>query len=110
MFHDSLIGLVRTVVPMIVGALIVWLAEAGIELSDEASGAFTVALMAIATSAYYAGVTWLEREVNPSWGYLLGVPKAPSYSASTGDEVSEDVEDIEDFEDADDFEDEEVTV
>lgn len=69
-----IIGWVRTVVPAAVGALVAWglLPE---DLSEEA----TAVAFVIASSAYYA----LARIVEARWpqlGWLLGVPKAPTYS------------------------------
>jgi hypothetical protein len=79
MFHDALIALIRTFVPSAVGTVVAWAAARGIAVDAETSAALAAALVAVCTSVYYAGVTYLERKVNPAFGWLLGAPKAPSY-------------------------------
>lgn len=70
-------SIVRTVVPLIVGALISWAAKAGLELDD---GAIASALTVIVTTVYYAVVRVLEARIAPAWGWLLGVAKVPTYA------------------------------
>lgn len=79
MLHDSVIALIRTAVPAIVGTVLAWLIQLGIDISTETQAQLSAALIPIVISAYYAGVTYLERNVNPSFGWLLGAPKAPTY-------------------------------
>lgn len=81
MFHDAFIALIRTMVPSAVGAAVAWAAARGVGIDDQTSAALAAALVAVCTSLYYALVTYLERKVNPAFGWLLGVPKAPSYEA-----------------------------
>ena len=66
--HDTLIRLIRTWVPIAVGAVV---ANApGLE------GAFNAdALVAACIAGYYAVAAFLETKVHPSFGWLLGVPK-----------------------------------
>lgn len=80
MLHDPIIALIRTFVPSLVGTFIAWSATKGIGVDDATSAAVTAFLIALATAAYYAFATLLERKVDPAFGWLLGVPKAPSYS------------------------------
>ena len=84
MLHDPLIALIRTLVPSAVGACLAWAAARGLEIDAETSAALAAALVAICTTLYYAAVTWLERKVDPAFGWLLGVPKAPSYGGDEG--------------------------
>ncbi len=83
MLHDSLIAIIRTAVPTAVGALVVALADFGVVIGEDASAQLIAAVVAIVTAAYYAAVTYLEREVNPAFGWLLGAPKAPHYAPAT---------------------------
>jgi len=83
--HDSLIAIIRTAVPALVGTLFAWLLSKGIEFPDEIKGALTTFFVTLCITGYYAAVTWLERKVNPAFGWLLGIPKAPTYSVSDKD-------------------------
>jgi apolipoprotein N-acyltransferase len=76
---DSVIAVIRTFVPALVGTLIAWLTTNGVALPEDASAALTTFLVALFTALYYAVVTFLERKVNPNFGWLLGLPKAPTY-------------------------------
>ncbi len=92
MLHDPLIALIRTLVPSAVGAALAWAAARGIGIDDQTSASLTAALVAICTALYYAAVTALERKVDPAFGWLLGVPKAPSYEGA-GESGNRDVHD-----------------
>lgn len=73
---DKTPALVRTIVPMIVGAVAAWLLQVlGWELPLEPA---TEAATAILAAAYYAGVRWLEERF-PEAGLLLGSRRAPEY-------------------------------
>lgn len=71
-------SLIRTIVPLLVGSLVAWLATRGIEV-DRA--AILPAVDAIFTAVYYGVVRFLETKF-PKAGWLLGVPGAPSYAVS----------------------------
>lgn len=76
-------ALVRTIVPMIVGAAAAWLlAVLGITLPLEPA---TEVVTAILSGAYYALVRWLEQKA-PAFGWLLGSPRQPVYTDSTADD------------------------
>lgn len=74
--YDTLASLWRTVVPIIVGTLVAWLAHAGIGV-DSASA--TAWLTAAFSSAYYAAFRLLEAHVSAKWGWLLGLARPPQY-------------------------------
>lgn len=77
-------GLIRTVVPAIVGALAAWLVSLGLELPEEAYTGLTAALGLLFTGVYYAVVRLIEERV-PQVGWLLGLAKSPdSYSKGPG--------------------------
>ncbi len=86
MLSDSLIALIRTGVPAIVGTVIAFLIDKGINISDDQVTALSAALIPLCISLYYALATYLERNVNPAFGWLLGNPKAPSYGQVDGGE------------------------
>jgi hypothetical protein len=77
--NDYSRSLIRTIVPLLVGAVVGWLASHGVKI-DEA----TVLPMidSIAAAGYYAIVRALEHRW-PSLGWLLGAPGAPTYGATT---------------------------
>jgi hypothetical protein len=78
--NDTLIGLIRTWVPITVGAALSWLATNGLELDKETQTAAIVASTGAIQALYYTTVRLLENKV-PQIGWLLGSAKTPSYSA-----------------------------
>lgn len=72
-------ALIRTAVPTAVGALVTFLAGRGVVVDDGTRDMLAAALVSLVTTLYYAGVTVLERKVDPRWGWLLGAPKVPRY-------------------------------
>lgn len=89
MFGPIIVGTIRTVVPTFVGVGITFIAQkSGVDFSQYAD--FVVSgVVATITGMYYFGVTWLERNVHPTFGVLLGIPKPPSYSLPEAAEVPE---------------------
>ena len=75
-------SLIRTIVPMCVGALAAWLLQIGIGLPETAFTALEATLTVGLGAAYYAGVRWLEQRW-PAAGWLLGAAVQPVY-AGTG--------------------------
>jgi len=76
---DAIIALVRTIVPIAVGAFITWLSLLGVELDPEIAAATVTALTGLIASAYYAVVKVVS--VNVPWvGWLLGYPANPTYT------------------------------
>ena len=78
--NDTFIGLIRTWVPIGVGAVIAWLATNGLELDAETKTATVVAATGAIQALYYTVVRLLEAKF-PQVGWLLGSAKTPSYSA-----------------------------
>lgn len=71
-------SVVRTVVPLIVGAVIAAAAKAQIELDGAViESAVTLGV----TTVYYAAVRFAETRLGPAWGWLLGYANAPQYEA-----------------------------
>lgn len=83
---DAGIGssIIRTVVPVAVGALVGWAAKVGLNLPNEAVS--TIVTIVI-TGVYYGGARWVEANVNATLGRLLlslGLTsKAPTYHETT---------------------------
>lgn len=69
---------VRTIVPLIVVLVVRAFAGWGIELGDEVATALDAALTAVLTAVYYLLARVLEVFVSKNFGWLLGVPKAPT--------------------------------
>jgi len=78
MADKILASIVRTVVPVIVGVLVASAAKVGFHLTDDT---FTGVVTTGVTALYYAGTRWLEVNVAPRWGWLLGRVGAPQYKA-----------------------------
>jgi hypothetical protein len=75
------ISFIRTWVPIVIGALLTWLAVTLKIVVDPSSQAGLVALcVAVLSGAYYALVRLLEKQW-PQLGLFLGVPAKPSYPA-----------------------------
>jgi hypothetical protein len=72
-------SLIRTIVPLLVGSLVAWLATRGVSV-DQAL--ILPAADALFTGVYYGIVRWLETK-SPKAGWLLGIPGAPSYAISS---------------------------
>ena len=83
MVSDALIGVVRTVVPVLVGACIAWLITAGYALEFDEDPQLSVALIVLCTMIYYGVLTLLERRLSRHIGWLLGFPIAPAYGYGT---------------------------
>jgi uncharacterized membrane protein (DUF441 family) len=76
--NDALASIIRTGVPYIVGSVVAWLAEKGVQL-DAAQVASATAIVAFGIgTGYYLIVRTLESRY-PKLGYLLGVPSQPKY-------------------------------
>ena len=77
-------SILRTLVPVAVGAVIGWLASAGITVDPEFQTALDLTLMGLGTSAYYVVARLLEVHVSPHFGWLLGSTQSPDgYSVGT---------------------------
>lgn len=77
--NDTMISLIRTWVPIAVGAALAWLATAGLELDVETQTSLVIGLTGLIQGAYYAVVRVLENRF-PQIGWLLGKAKAPNYT------------------------------
>jgi hypothetical protein len=76
---NLVMSLIRTWVPIIVGALISWLTNLGLHVNDELRGGMTILLTALFIGVYYTVVRVLERQF-PALGMLLGTARQPLYT------------------------------
>lgn len=77
-------SIVRTVVPIVVGAVLGWFASANLPLDPEFEGALTALITLLLTTAYYVDVRLFETYISPKIGWLLGHAKSPdTYSKDT---------------------------
>lgn len=82
------ISLIRSNVPIVVGALLTWLVSLGIVVPEEGKVGLILFLVAFLSGFYYLIVRLLE-ERYPQIGILLGFAKSPdSYSKGPGVEVT----------------------
>lgn len=70
-------SIVRTAVPIVVGAVLGWLTAANVALDPEFEGTLTVVITSAFTLGYYVVVRLFERFVSPKLGWLLGLAKQP---------------------------------
>lgn len=73
-------SIVRTFVPIVVGAVVGWLVARGITLDPEFEATLTAALSGGFAIIWYALVRLFETYVSPKFGWLLGLAKAPEYT------------------------------
>lgn len=76
---DWFTSLVRTYVPIAVGAVISWLASVGLDVGADAEVGLTIFLTAIVTGLYYLLARTLEAKWPAIGGVLLGSTKKPVY-------------------------------
>lgn len=72
-------SLVRTLTPIVAGAVIGWFVTAGITLDPEFEPALIIAITAAFQGVYYIAVRLFEKYVSPKFGWLLGLAKPPVY-------------------------------
>ena len=76
--NNTMIGLIRTWVPIVVGGFFSWLATQGLALDAETQAGAIVALTGIIQAVYYTLVRLLEQQW-PAAGWLLGKASTPKY-------------------------------
>lgn len=73
-------SIIRTLVPYIIGYLLSILAKTGLNIPSEIISDEVVTL--VLGTLYYALARVLETRFKPVWGWLLGLPKQPTYDAT----------------------------
>lgn len=77
---DAVVSLIRTWVPIGVGAVLTFLAtRLGVVVDEETSTGLVVGATGVVSAAYYAAVRWAERRW-PWLGALLGKRSEPMYA------------------------------
>lgn len=76
--NDFATGLIRTWVPIAVGAAVAWLITLGVTLDAQTQTAAIVALTGVIQAAYYTGVRFAAKKW-PWVEVLLGAKSTPSY-------------------------------
>lgn len=77
--NDKAVSLIRTYVPVAVGAAASWLAaHFGVVIDDNSKAAVSLAFGSVVIAAYYSAVRFAESKV-PALGWLLGLAKQPAY-------------------------------
>lgn len=69
-------SIVRTGVPVLVGALVAWLVSLGVDVPADVVAEMVAACTLLVTVAYYAAARLIERRW-PSWSWLLGSASIP---------------------------------
>lgn len=81
MNSNAIVSGIRTLVAVVVAAVLTWLAtHFGFHASQEVENTADVIVFGVVTGAYTAAVNWLTEHVNPGFGWLLGIPKHPTYA------------------------------
>lgn len=79
MFGDIGTSIVRTVVPIVAGAIITFFASKGINFDDSFKANLLLLLQSLFTALYYIVVRAIETRY-PKAGWLLGSTKTPEYT------------------------------
>ena len=77
---DQFVSLIRTLVPIVVGSLISWLASLGLDVGAQANTGLTIFLTALVNAVYYALVRALEKKWPVVGRFLLGSSRVPEYT------------------------------
>ncbi len=80
-------SIVRTIVPIIVGAVVAFFVGRGVTLDPEFETLLGSALTLAFSGLYYIAVRLLETYVTPKLGWLLGLAKSP-VAYSKGDHAA----------------------
>lgn len=75
---DFIVSLIRTYVPIGVGAVVAWLVARGVDIAPESVDGVVAFLTAIFSALYYFVVRLLEQKF-PQLGWLLGQAKEVKY-------------------------------
>ena len=79
-FNDYMLSLVRTWVPLVIGAGLTWAGQRwGIVLPEDLSTETAIAVTGVAVGLYYGAVRALEMRW-PWFGKFLGASKPPAYT------------------------------
>ena len=71
-------SIIRTLTPIIVGAVIGWAVSLGITLDPEFEAALTITIAGAFQAVYYIAFRLFETYVSPKLGWFLGLAKTPA--------------------------------
>lgn len=74
---------IRTIVPIIVGALVSWLITLGIELDADTQTGLVVFLTGLLQAVYYFIARLIEKKYPQIGGFLLGSQSKPVYEKAS---------------------------
>jgi uncharacterized membrane protein (DUF441 family) len=79
--QDYLLSLIRTVVPVGVGAFVAWLASLGVDAGATANTGLVIGVTGLVIGAYYALVRAIEPKL-PAFlrALLIGAARTPTYA------------------------------
>lgn len=81
---NNIVAAIRTGCAVLAVALLAWLGHAlGVTLPKGFNDQVAGVLFILAVTVYNYVVNWLAVHVNPLFGVLLGIPKAPVYAELT---------------------------
>lgn len=83
MFNNFVISQIRTYVPILVGAVIAWLATMGLSLDADTQSGLVIALTGLLQAAYYFVARVVERKFPQAGSFLLGSSAKPVYTTDT---------------------------
>ena len=87
MLRDPIIAAIRTGAAALVTLILGWLATTlGVPIPDDLAPQLAGVLFAAAVALVNLAVGWLSGHVHPLFGYLLGVPRSPSYRPQHSDD------------------------
>lgn len=77
---DKIVAAIRTGVAAAVATLLVWAASTfGVELPEGTAEIVGAVVFGLVVAAYNYAVTWATANVWDGFGWLLGIPKNPTY-------------------------------
>lgn len=76
---DLATSFIRTIVPIVVGAIVSFLATKGIAIDEQAAAGLAAFLAGLVSAVYYIIARLLEQKF-PQAGLLLGSTKKPEYT------------------------------
>ena len=83
MVNNFVISQIRTYVPILVGALIAWLATMGLNLDTDTQSGLVIFLTGALQALYYFVARVIERRWPQSGSFLLGSSAKPVYTTDT---------------------------
>ena len=84
---------IRTVTPIIIGAVVSYLATLGLEIDTDTQASMVIALTGLLQALYYLVARLLEQKF-PKLGILLGSTKKPEYEDKPFTKLDDEIEGV----------------